>query len=148
VPSRTAERFVGRDGRSVGDLYAERPQSYNGTCLAGFPNYFMFLGPFGAAGNQSALYMLEAQMAYIVDAVSTMRARGARTVEVRPEVQEAFVTEAEERSVDTVWLQGGCRSYYQTADGRNAGLWPSWSFEFRRRTKRFDVEAYELEPAS
>jgi cation diffusion facilitator CzcD-associated flavoprotein CzcO len=144
VPSRGIERFVGRDGRSIADLYAERPQSYMGTCMAGFPNMFMFLGPFAAAGNQSALYMLESQMAYIVDAVRTMRASGARTVEVRTDVQEEFVDDAERRSVETVWLRGGCRSYYQTADGRNAGLWPSWSFRFRRRMRRFDPDAYVL----
>jgi len=49
------------------------------------------------------------------------------------------------RQGDTVWLRGGCRSYYQTPDGKmNAGLWPSWSFEFRRRTRRFDRDAYEM----
>jgi cation diffusion facilitator CzcD-associated flavoprotein CzcO len=145
VPHRASERFFGRDARSIGDIYKERPRSYNGTCVAGFPNLFMFFGPFAAAGNQSALYMLESQMAYIVDALRVFRERGVRTVEVRPEVQEAFVAQAEARSVDTVWLQGGCRSYYQTPDGRNAGLWPNWSFQFRRRTRRFDTGAYVLE---
>jgi hypothetical protein len=145
VPSRQAERVRGRDGHSIADVYDERPQSYNGTCLAGFPNLFMFFGPFSAAGNQSALYMLESQIAYIVDALRVMRQRGARRVEVRPEVQEAFVSEAEARSVDTVWLRGGCRSYYQTPDGRNAGLWPDWSFRYRRRTQRFDPGAFVVE---
>jgi cation diffusion facilitator CzcD-associated flavoprotein CzcO len=148
VPPRAGERFRGRDGRSISDVYAERPQSYKGTCLAGFPNLFMFFGPFAAAGNQSALYMLEAQMAYIVDAVRTLRRTGARTVEVKREAQEAFVADAEARSVDTVWLRGGCRSYYQTPDGRNAGLWPNWSFQYRRRTRRFDADAFVLEPAA
>jgi hypothetical protein len=107
----------------------------------------MTLGPFAAAGNQSALYMIESQMNYIVSALLTMRRRGAATVEVRPEVQEAFVSDAERRSRDTVWLTGGCRSYYQTPDGRNAGLWPNWSFEYRRRTREFDAESYEVQPA-
>jgi cation diffusion facilitator CzcD-associated flavoprotein CzcO len=147
VPHDGAARVRGRDGRSVLDVYRERPQSYLGTCIAGYPNFFMFLGPFAAAGNQSALYMLESQMDYIVDALRTMRARGAERLEVREEVQEAFVNLAERRSVDTVWLTGGCRSYYQTPDGRNAGLWPDWSFRYRRRTRRFDPGAYRLSPA-
>ena len=83
-------------------------------------------------------------MAYIVDALRTMRARGVGRLEVREEVQDAFVSLAERRSVDTVWLTGGCRSYYQTPDGRNAGLWPDWSFRFGRRMRRFDPDAYEL----
>src|SRR3954453_20520188 len=44
VPPRGGERFIGRDGRSVIDVYEERPRSYKGTCLAGFPNLFMFFG--------------------------------------------------------------------------------------------------------
>ena len=70
-----------------------------------------------------------------------------RLDEVREEVQDAFVSLAERRSVDTVWLTGGCRSYYQTPDGRNADLWPDWSFRFGRRMRRFDADAYELSPA-
>ena len=50
------------------------------------------------------------------------------------------------RSDDTVWLTGGCdTSYYHTADGKNAGLYPGWSFEYARRTQRFDVGAFAVE---
>jgi cation diffusion facilitator CzcD-associated flavoprotein CzcO len=147
APSRRAAVIHGRDGRSVIDLYDERPQSYLGTTLAGFPNLFVVLGPYSAAGNQSALYMIENQVRYIVDAVRTMRRRGIAVAEVRTGAQEAFLAEVEERSRNTVWVNGGCRSYYQTPDGRNAGLWPNWSFRYARRTRRFDADAYELTPA-
>jgi cation diffusion facilitator CzcD-associated flavoprotein CzcO len=144
VPTRQLQRIRGRDGRTSAELYAERPRSYLGVAVAGFPNLFTTLGVFSAAGNQSALYMLESQFAYIVDALRAVRGAGAGVIEVRPEVQERFVREAEERSRDTVWLTGGCRSYYTTPDGRNSGLWPGWSFEYRRRTRRFDPSAYRL----
>ena len=136
--------YIGRDGRSIADLYRTQPQSYLGTTVAGFPNFFATLGPFGAAGNQSAIYMIESQIAYIVDALQVLRSRGARRVELRPQVQEAFVTEMRERSASTVWLTGGCSSYYTTDSGGNAGLYPHWSFEYRSRTKKFDVESYEV----
>jgi cation diffusion facilitator CzcD-associated flavoprotein CzcO len=148
VPTRQIARFRGRHGRTLADIYAERPQSYLGTTIAGFPNFFIMLGPFAAGGNQSALYMLESQIAYIVDAVRTINRNGRSVVEVRPEVQNAFVAEMHERSEDTVWLTGGCKSYYTTPDGRNAGLWPNWTFEFRRRTSRFDESDYELRAAA
>ncbi|WP_280296050.1 flavin-containing monooxygenase [Nocardia abscessus] len=143
VPS-AFERFIGRDGRSMADLYRKQPQSYLGATLAGFPNFFCTLGPFGAAGNQSAIFMIESQIAYIVDALTTMRARRAHRVEVKPEVQEAFLDEMTRRSASTVWVTGGCTGYYQTPDGRNAGLYPNWSFEYRSRTSRFDIESYEV----
>lgn len=138
------DRFFGRDGLSISELYAKRPQSYLGATIAGFPNLFLTLGPFGAAGNQSAIYMIESQIGYIVDALRTMRNRSATRVEVRPDVQDAFLDEMEERSTSTVWLTGGCTSYYQTADGANSGLYPNWSFEYRRRTNQFDVDNYEV----
>ncbi|MBF6215385.1 NAD(P)/FAD-dependent oxidoreductase [Nocardia puris] len=139
------ERITGRTGRSVADLYRERPQTYLGTALSGFPNFFCTLGPFGVAGNQSAIYMIESQIAYIVDALVTLRARGVRRVELRPAVQNDFVDEMARRSSETVWLTGGCQSYYTTADGQNAGLYPSWSFEYRRRTKHFDIGSYDVD---
>ncbi|MGK8488612.1 flavin-containing monooxygenase [Nocardia asiatica] len=138
------ERYAGRDGRTLAQVYRERPQSYLGVALAGFPNFFCTLGPFGAAGNQSAIYMIESQIAYIVDALRSAYASGARRVEVRPAAQAAFVAEMARRSSSTVWLTGGCQSYYQTPDGLNAGLYPNWSFEYRRRTSRFDTSAYEV----
>lgn len=147
APSLRTSVIHGRDGRSVVDVYDERPQSYLGTTFAGFPNYFMVLGPYAAAGNQSALYMIENQVRYIVDAVRTMREQDLAVVEVRPEAQDAFLAEVDRRSQNTVWVNGGCRSYYQTPDGHNSGLWPNWSFMFARRTRRFDVDAYDVQPA-
>ncbi|MBF6089901.1 NAD(P)/FAD-dependent oxidoreductase [Nocardia cyriacigeorgica] len=143
IPS-VFDRFIGRKGRSIADLYHRRPQSYLGTAVAEFPNFFATLAPFGAAGNQSAIYMIESQITYIVDALKTMRDSGARRVEVRRHVQDAFVREMAERSASTVWLTGGCTSYYTTPEGGNAGLYPNWSFEYRRRTSKFDAHSYEV----
>ena len=138
------DRIVGGDGVSVGEVMRKHRRTYLGTAVAGFPNLFLTLGPFGAAGNQSAIFMIESQIAYIVDAVKTLRDKGAHRVEVRQQVQDAFVEEMHRRSADTVWLTGGCDSYYTTPDGQNAGLYPNWSFEYRRRTSAFDAESYEV----
>ncbi|TSD93251.1 NAD(P)/FAD-dependent oxidoreductase [Skermania sp. ID1734] len=143
-PTKGADHIRGRDGRSIADVYAQRPTSYLGAAQAGFPNLFTLLGPFGAAGNQSAIYMIESTVTYIVDAIRTMRATGTTRVEVRPDVQDAFVTEMESRSRTTIWLTGGCTSYYTTATGHNAGLYPNWSFDYRRRTRHFDARNYAM----
>jgi len=148
VPPGAGGLFTGRDGRTVLDHYRDRPQSYLGMTYAGFPNLFQFFGPFGAASNQSAIFVLESQFAYVLDALTQMRDRGLASVEVRRDVQDRFTDEMEERSVGTAWVAGGCRSYYQTPDGRNAGLWPGWSFTYRRRTAAFDAGAYIVRTAS
>ncbi|MCE5288008.1 MAG: NAD(P)/FAD-dependent oxidoreductase [Nocardiaceae bacterium] len=138
------ERFIGRDGVSIAELYRQQPQTYLGTTVAGFPNMFLTLGPFGAAGNQSAIYMIESQISYIVDALKRLRETGLTRFEVKPEVQEKFLAEMRQRSENTVWLTGGCTSYYTTDRGENAGLYPGWSFEYRSRTSTFDSESYEV----
>lgn len=141
---RLADSVKGANGRSIGDRYRERPQSYLGVANAGFPNMFTILGPFGAAGNQSAVFMIEGQIDYIVDAVTTMRRDHIARVEVRRRVQDAFVDEVHERSAKGTWLGGGCTSYYTNDQGLNSGLYPNWSFEYRRRTRRWDSENYEV----
>ena len=145
MPPQIFDRVFGADGESIGEKYRVRPQSYLGAANAGFPNFFSTLGPFGAAGNQSAIFMIEAQVGYIVGALKTMRDRNIRRVDVRADVQEAFLADVAERSKDSTWVTGGCRSYYQTPDGKhNAGLYPNWSFEYKRRTAEFDSESYEM----
>ncbi|MEV5649713.1 NAD(P)/FAD-dependent oxidoreductase [Nocardia sp. NPDC052254] len=136
------DRIVGVGGLSVADHYRRRPSSYLGAAIAGFPNMFLTLGPFGAAGNQSAIFMIESQIAYIVDALKTLRDNGIDRVEVRPGVQRQFLDEMRERSRRTVWLGGGCDSYYTNDKGENAGLYPNWSFEYRRRVATFDAQSY------
>lgn len=148
VPQRGTERITGRAGQRLSSVLDERPQSYKGLTFSGFPNLFMFLGAFSFAGNQSAVYTIEAQTRYIVDAIRTMRRQGLRTIEVRPDRQEAFTAEAERRSAATVWLRGGCSSYYQTPTGGNNGLWPDWSFRYARQTMEFDADAYVVETAA
>ncbi|MEV6218725.1 NAD(P)/FAD-dependent oxidoreductase [Nocardia sp. NPDC051833] len=138
------DRVMDGDGMSVGDVMRKQRRTYLGTAIAGFPNLFLTLGPFGAVGNQSAVFMIESQVAYIVDALKTLHDKGAHRVEVRQDVQDRFVEEMHRRSASTVWLTGGCDSYYTTADGQNAGLYPSWSFEYRKRTSVFDASSYEV----
>lgn len=137
-----ARVVTGTDGRSIDDHYRERPQSYLGVANAGFPNMFTVLGPFGAAGNQSAVVMIEAQIGYIVDALRRVRAEGITRFEVRRDAQDRFVAQAHARAGRGTWLRGGCTSYYTNGSGLNAGLYPGWSFEYRARLRRWDAERY------
>ena len=72
-----------------------------------------------------------------------MDERGVATVEVRPEAVAAYNAELQAMMPGTVWASG-CASWYLDAQGRNTTLWPDFTFRFRRRTRRFDADAYEL----
>jgi cation diffusion facilitator CzcD-associated flavoprotein CzcO len=145
VPHQISERILGRDGRTMSEKFGKAPAAYLGSTVTGYPNLFMMMGPYAGPGSQSFIYMLEAQAQYITDAVRTMRRKQLAVVDTRPEVFESFKTEMNERSRKTTWLTGGCKSYYQNAEGGNAGLWPHWSFMFRWRTRRFDLRKFETQ---
>ena len=146
VPPKRQRVITGTGGETLADVWATQIRGYLGTTLTGFPNLFTVLGPFSGAGNQSALFMVESQVRYVVDAVRHMHEHGIGTVEVEPGVEERFMREMYERSKRSVWETGGCRSYYQDQHGRNTGLWPSWSWDYRARTRRFDPQSYRLTP--
>lgn len=74
-----------------------------------------------------------------------MDARGAATIEVRAEATAAFNAKVDEKMRGTVWDTGGCTSFYLDATGRNATLWPDWTWRFRRLAADFDESAYALE---
>lgn len=135
----------GRGGRELDDVWRDGAEAYLGTTVAGFPNLFLLVGPNTGLGHTSMVFIIESQIAYVLDAVRTMRARRLKSVEVRPEVQARYNADLQRRLGDTVWMSG-CMSWYLTRTGKNTTLWPGFTFEYRLRTRRFDARAYDLSP--
>jgi hypothetical protein len=133
----------GRDGLTLDESWTGSPKAYLGALVPGFPNLFMLCGPNTGLGHNSMVYMIESQIGLVREALGAMRARGADTIEVRRDVYERFNQEIDERHVGTVWSTG-CSSWYLDDTGRNATLWPDWTWRFRQRALRFEPDAYEL----
>jgi cation diffusion facilitator CzcD-associated flavoprotein CzcO len=136
----------GRDGRTLRETWDGSAQAYLGTAVQNFPNFFLLLGPNTGLGHNSVVYMIESQISHVLAALREMETRGARTMEVRPEVVERFNDEVQERMRGTVW-ESGCMSWYKDAQGRNVTLWPDWTWQFRRRLRAFDPTAYDMRTA-
>jgi cation diffusion facilitator CzcD-associated flavoprotein CzcO len=141
------ETVCGSNGRSISQTFAEKGmRAYKGTTIAGFPNLFVLVGPNTGLGHTSMVYMIESQLNYIVDAISTMKRRGVSRIDVRQDVQDAYNQELQRKLAGSVWMTGGCASWYLDAHGNNTTLWPDFTFRFRRQTKHFDIDAYETSP--
>jgi cation diffusion facilitator CzcD-associated flavoprotein CzcO len=134
----------GRAARELDVVWRGGAEAYLGTAVTGFPNAFMIVGPNTGLGHNSMVLMIESQVEYILSAIQAMRARRLKFVDVRPEVQERYNGRLRGRLAKTVWSKGGCKSWYVTRTGKNTTLWPGFTFEFRARTRRFDVRDYEL----
>jgi cation diffusion facilitator CzcD-associated flavoprotein CzcO len=137
-----AKHVRGRGGRTLSEVWAGSPQAHLGTTVAGFPNLFILLGPNTGLGHTSVLLMIEAQIEHLLSALRHMRRSGATAVEPRPEAQASFVSEVDRRMRGTVWVAGGCASWYIDSTGRNSTLWPDSTWRFRRRVARFDPAEY------
>ena len=140
-----AQRLRGREGLRLSESWQGSPQAYLGTTVHGFPNLFILYGPNTNLGHSSIVYMLESQIAYVMSALELMDERGALSAEVRSEVQDGFNEEMQQRLRRSVW-NSGCRTWYLDRNGRNSLQWPGFTFEFRRRTRRFDPAGYRLTP--
>ena len=106
--------------------------AYKGTTVSGFPNLFMICGPNTAQGHTSVVFVIESQVAYIRDAVRTMRRGGYAALEPRADVQRRYNARLQRRMRRTVWSRGGCMSWYQDAQGRITTLWPRSTVTLRR----------------
>jgi cation diffusion facilitator CzcD-associated flavoprotein CzcO len=139
-------RLRGRDGRTLAEHWEKGGTgAYAGTTVPGFPNLFVLTGPYTGLGHNSMLYMLEAQFTYVVKALEAMTERNAGSVEVRPEAMAAFDQEMQEQLKGTVWTSG-CASWYLDNQGRASGVWPTFTWRYKARTRSFDTASYVLEP--
>ncbi len=132
----------GRDGADLASAWADGPEAYLGTAMTGFPNLFLLVGPNAGLGHNSIVFVIEAQVAYVLDAVRTLHREGIATLEVRPEVQARFNDAVQRRLARTVWATGGCQSWYQSRTGRITTLWPGSTVELYLRTRRLRLRDY------
>jgi cation diffusion facilitator CzcD-associated flavoprotein CzcO len=141
------ERIRGRDGLTLAEAWRGSPRAYLGSTIAGFPNLFLLVGPNSAGGFNSIIFTSEAHINYALNAIKAMDRHRLETVEVRPDVYEAFAREAEEKLRDSVWNAGGCASWYLDANGRNGVWWPGFMWRLWQRTRRFDLGSYQVQAA-
>jgi cation diffusion facilitator CzcD-associated flavoprotein CzcO len=136
----------GRGGVRIADVWSPKIEAHRGTMVAGFPNFMLMSGPNTGTGSTSQVYMIEAQIHYILEALAEMRRTGTDVVEVRREAQDAYNRWLQERMRSTVWLTGGCNSWYLDENGHNSTLYPGLSSAFRRSLRGFRASEHILEP--
>jgi cation diffusion facilitator CzcD-associated flavoprotein CzcO len=127
----------GVGGVSIRDQWREYPRAYLGTCLPGFPNFFVVTGPNTGIGHTSALFIIESQMEYIRRAIAAVQSAKARSIEVTAEAENDYTTMIHREMQKTVWQTGGCHSWYQSKSGHVIAMFPGFSFSFRLMAKAF-----------
>ncbi|WP_017905871.1 flavin-containing monooxygenase [Pseudomonas asplenii] len=135
--------LIGRNGEDIMDAWAEGAHAYLGTCLPGYPNLFMIIGPNTGLGHNSMILMIEAQVDYILQALQQMRDQRIRALEVRPQVERQYNSRLQQQLKRAIWSTGGCRSWYlDPRTGKNTTLWPGSTWRFRQVTRHFELRDY------
>jgi len=146
-----AERIHGRGGRNLAEAWADTGmQALRGTTVTGYPNLFFLLGPNTGLGHNSVMLMGEAQVDYAVQAIEYLDRSGGASADPLPSAQERWNERVQELTQGTVWVAGGCASWYLDRHGRNTTVWPSFSTTFRRELRRYAPDEYAVrlpEPA-
>jgi cation diffusion facilitator CzcD-associated flavoprotein CzcO len=142
----TPMKVYGRGGVELNEIWKNGGVSaYLGTTISGFPNLYTLMGPNTGLGHNSMVFMIEAQIHYVMQCMRALSARGARAADVRPRAQASFNARLEPRLQRAVWASG-CDSWYLDENGKNSTLWPGFTFEFWLRTRRMKEEDHLFDP--
>lgn len=128
-------KVTGRGGADLHDIWSGVPAAFLGSCVPGFPNFFMCCGPNSTSG--AMVFILECQARFAADCIATMVHRGSSTVEVRRSAFDALNHRLQARLQSSVYKTA--RNYYATSSGRIVTQWPFSAIRFwwMSRTARY-----------
>lgn len=118
--------IIGRDGIHLDEQWAEGCRAHRTATIPGFPNFFIIGGPNSPIGNFSFLRTAEVQIDYIVQLVSLLADGVHHEIEPTADATDSFNAGLEDGMSQTVWVTGGCTSWYFDRQGKVAS-WP-WSY--------------------
>lgn len=141
-------RIVGEGGVPIQEAWKDGVEAHLGVTVAGFPNLFIMLGPNTGLGHNSMIFMMEAQVRYIMQCLRMLDRSHATRVSVRASAQRRFNRWVQKRSRGAVWESGGCNSWYLDENGKNRAAWPASTINYWWRTRRLHPTDFELEGSS
>ena len=133
----------GRNGHSLAEYWTRNgTEAYLGLNVCNFPNLLLLLGPNSGLGHTSMVHIMESQINYMIHYLEQIEKNGEKSyLDVKPEVQRAYNNELQKKLKTTVW-SSGCNSWYLNKDGKNVSIYPGLAFQYRQKTKKFDVNNY------
>jgi cation diffusion facilitator CzcD-associated flavoprotein CzcO len=133
---------TGLGGRSLSEEWASGAQAYKSINVHGYPNLFFMTGPNSGPGHNSLLVYVEGQLDYAVRGITAVLGENLRYLDVRADVQRRYNARIQKRLTKTTWMSG-CSSWYLTADGFNATMYPGFATQYLRQMRDFRFADYE-----
>ncbi|OPX06197.1 NAD(P)/FAD-dependent oxidoreductase [Mycobacterium sp. AT1] len=136
---------TGPGGEDLVDRWnREGVEAHRGVAVADMPNLFFLLGPNTGLGHNSVVFMIEAQIRYVAQAIAAVDEARAQAVAPTRAAQDAFNRDLQDGLATTVWNTGGCRSWYLDSHGVNRVLWSGMTWQYWLATRRFKRDEYRF----
>lgn len=133
----------GRDGLNLSEHWKSGMQAHDSVTVSGFPNMFVLNGPNTSLGHNSIVYIIESQVNYVLGAIDHADALDIEILEPSSRAEEAYVEQIQAAAQGTVWIDGGCKSWYvDERSGRLTLIWPDFGFAFRDANGTFKPGGY------
>jgi cation diffusion facilitator CzcD-associated flavoprotein CzcO len=132
---------IGPGGVKLSELWADIPTAYKGAFIPGMPNFYMTTGPNTGVGTTSVVYMIEAQLNLILQAIDA--AGNDSTIQVSEIAHKRYNDDIRTALQNTVWA-GDCLSWYKRADGEIASLYPYNARTFLKDHKHLLSKDFEI----
>lgn len=141
---RYGPQVVGRNGLSLSQHWDQGMRALDSTAVSGFPNLFIINGPNTGLGHNSIVYVVEAQVDYILGALQYAAENDVASLEADADAEQDYVDRLRHRSAGTVWLDGGCKSWYvDPRSGELTIIWPDFAHAFRDDNAEFAPGRYQ-----
>lgn len=128
-------KVIGRGGKELHDVWAGDARAYLGMTAPGFPNFFMIYGPnTNIVVNGSIIFFSECAVRYIVGSLRLLAETGAKAMEVKRSVHDAFNVRVDEANKGWAWGSEGVSSWYKNEFGRVSQNWPFGLIDYWRAT--------------
>jgi len=136
----------GRGGVSLRAQWGDEPSAHLGITVPGFPNLFCLYGPgTNLAHGASIIFHSECQVSYAMSAIHAVFARGARAIEVKRAVHDAYAARYRREIDSLIWSHPAVvHSHYKNKAGKIFTLSP-WPIEtYWTWTRAVDPAEYEI----
>ncbi|AVH89163.1 Putative flavoprotein involved in K+ transport [Corynebacterium camporealensis] len=144
-----AELIHGHDGLNLSEYWSQGMQAYQSITVANFPNLFSINGPNTSLGHNSIVYIIEAQIDYVLGAYDYIEKNQIATLEPTEEAEEGYADQLQSNAKGTVWLDGGCNSWYlDQRSGRLTLIYPDFAYAFRDHNGTFTPELHLRHPCA
>lgn len=140
--------ITGRGGVRLSERWGDDPAAYLGITVPEFPNLFLMYGPAtNLAASGSLIFHGECQVRYIMGCIRALLERGARAMEVRQDVHDAFNRTLQDTLARTIWSHPAvAHSWYRNPQGRVTVLSPWKLLDYWNWTREPLLSEYRFDP--